>query len=174
MKSATTRPSRTTRPATTCCSITVLLMRSLASAVVLETASAIEVLIRSILRDDHAQSKTESAMVIPSRSNCSLSLNDDPTRRNRIMIWCSEFELVGGTAQFGRTFLLGRRRQGLGFHRLDLAALDLRRLHMRRDLGLPRHRGRILDLMQRARPGDSARHQHLRPALMMEIAIGKA
>src|SRR5579864_5248873 len=82
--------------------------------------------------------------------------------------------LFGRAAQFRREIGLRRQRaRRLGFDRLELAALDLWRLDPRRNLGM-----RSVDLMlrgmHRTRPDHRARQQHLRPALMVEIAIGKA
>src|SRR6185312_128895 len=61
----------------------------------------------------------------------------------------------------------------LGFHRLELGALHSRRLDPPRYFGTCVAR-RLLPAMQRTRPGHGARHQHLRGALMAEIAIGEA
>ena len=67
-------------------------------------------------------------------------------------------------------------RLGLGLHRLELGALDRRRFDPRRYLGtcVSRRARRLLPTMQRARSRHGARHQHLRGALMAEIAIGEA
>src|ERR1700722_10198363 len=77
---------------------------------------------------------------------------------------------VGRAAQFRRTFRFRRLRFRFGFHRLDPGALNLRGLDARGHF----YRAGALRRMQRTRMRHHARHQHLRRALVVEIAIGEA
>ena len=74
------------------------------------------------------------------------------------------------------TFGLPARPSASDFTGSSLAALDRRRLDPRRYLGTCVSRARLLIVaaVQRARPRHGTRHQHLRGALMAEIAIGEA
>src|SRR6266849_2283196 len=78
---------------------------------------------------------------------------------------------VGRAAQFRSAFGLRRFGSRFGFARLDPGALDLRGLDAD-----PRCIGRtgLLRRTQRTRPGHRSRHQHLRDALVAEVAIGEA
>src|SRR3954447_5541080 len=87
---------------------------------------------------------------------------------------------VGRAAQFRSALGFGRFRPDLfrlrlGLHRLELGALDRRRLDPPRHFGTCVSRARrLLPTKQRARSRHGARQQHLRGALMAEITIGEA
>src|SRR6266568_8032927 len=78
---------------------------------------------------------------------------------------------VGRAAQFRSAFRLRRSGSRFGFDRLDPGALDLWSFDAD-----PRCIGRtgLLRRVQRTRPGHRSRHQHLRDALVAEVAIGEA
>src|SRR5229473_317460 len=81
---------------------------------------------------------------------------------------------VGRAAQFRSGFRFRRFGSRFRFDRLDFGALDPWRLEARGCLD-PRRFGRTLRRRpQRTRPGHRPRQQHLRGALVMEIAIGEA
>src|SRR5882757_531528 len=82
---------------------------------------------------------------------------------------------IGRAPQFRRAFRFRRLRLGLGLDRLEFGALDGGRLDAGRYFSARRiGRARRLGRMQRARPRHGTGHQHLRRALVAEIAIGEA
>src|SRR4051794_23518170 len=87
----------------------------------------------------------------------------------------SEPRSVLGAAQFGRSLGLGRLGSGFALDRLELGALDRRRLDAGGNFRARGVGGVSFRCMQRTRPRCGTRHQHLlAAAIMTEIAIGEA
>src|SRR6185437_1000184 len=77
---------------------------------------------------------------------------------------------IGRVTQLERRFGFSRRWLRLGTDRFELGALDRRRFNPRRHFD----RTGLLHRAPRTRMDHRAGHQHLCPALMMEVAVSEA